>query len=808
MKVIWPDLRHALRTLRTKPVFLATAVLSLALGIGANTAIFSVVESSLLRGLPYPHSEQLVNLGIHQPCCAFTPLSPGEYFDYSQQSKTLSGLAAFAGQNGTLTGHSDAKNLITFSVTTNYFDVLGAQAERGRLIAPRIDKPSADTRIAVLSDATWRSIFGADPNILGKDITLNSHSFRVVGVLKAKQQFPSQGQIFISPRVDVPEYEEGAFPKDIHQQYGNHWMQAIGRLRPGYTVHQAEAELKTISAGIAAQHPDDRDYYARLKPLQEVIVGNVRPAIITLLVAVVLLLLIACANLAGLLLARATGRTREIAVRVALGAKRWEVVRLMLSESLLLAAFGGALGIAFAAVSIRLLEHYSPYNLPAALAPELNLSVLAFCVGVAILSALFSGLLPAFSAVRVNLNTSLKEGAKGSVGSGAHRLRTLTVGAEIAVSVMLLIGAGLLVRSFSKLIDVDPGFEPQNVLSGRLFLPGTRYPQDAQVVNYWSDLLTRLNHVPGVQSAGLLLNVPMSGDDSGGYLQIEGQTYGPKHPAPYADYHVVSPRTFEVLHVPLLQGRVFNERDDAKAPRVAMINRYFAEKYFPHENPIGKRIKLGDNTLLAIVGIVGDVKYYSLDEKPEMDLYVHYAQAPVKGENILLRSRPGSTIAVADLRRIVQSLDANIPLNDVKPLGDYLGQSLAARKFLLGLLTTFSGLAILLAAIGIYAVLAYSVQQRKQEISIRVALGADRSDVLWMILRECLVIAISGTAVGLLGAAWTTSFLKSMLYGVTTTDLTAYAAAVALILIVAIAASLAPALRAMRIDPVTALRYE
>ncbi len=809
MKNFWIDLRFAWRTLRTKPVFTAVAVLSLALGIGTNTAIFSIVESSLLRGLPYNHADQLVQLGIHQPCCNFTPLSPGEYFDYSHQAKTLSGLAAFVWQPGTLTGQSDTKNLQTFSVTTNYFDVLGAKPEIGRLLSPKIDKASTETRVAVLSDAAWRSIFGGDHKIIGKDITLNSHSFRVVGVVQPKQQYPSGGQIFISPRVDVPEYKEGPLPRDINQQYDNHWMQAIGRLRPGYTIQQSAAELKTISASIAAQHPDgDRGYYARLKPLQDVIVGDVRPAILTLLIAVVLLLLIACANLAGLLLARANGRIRELAVRVALGATRWEIVRLMLSESLLLAIFGGALGIVLAAGSIRLLIHYSPYDLPAALAPELNLPVLAFCLGVTALAALISGILPAFNAARLNVNTSLKEGSKGTLSAGTHRLRRFLVGGEIAVSVMLLIGASLLIHSFSKLVNIDPGFDPQNVLSAHLFLPQTRFPQDAQVANFWHGLLSRLDALPGVQSAGLLFNLPMAHEDSGGDLQIEGQTYGPNHPAPYADSHIVSSHTFETLHVPLIQGRMFNERDNSKSPTVAIINKHFAEKYFPHESPIGKRFKWENNTFALIVGVVGDMKYYSLDEKPELDLYTYYAQTPVHISGLLLRSKPDSTVSVADLRRFVHGLDASIPLTDVKPLGDYLGQSLAARKFLLGLVTTFSGLAILLAAIGLYAVLAYSVQQRKQEIGIRVALGATSSNVLWLILRESLLIAVIGTSIGLLGATWATSFLKSMLYGVTATDTTAYVASVFLILTVAIAASLAPAIRATKIDPITALRYE
>ncbi len=811
------DLQFAWRTLRARPLFAGIAILSLALGIGANTAIFSVVESSLLRGLPYPHADRLVQVGIYNPCCNVAPFSPGEYFDYSHQSKTLSGLAAYVEQVGdTLTGRGDAKALKAVSVTTNYFDVLGAKAELGRLLSPAIDKPGAETRVAVLSDATWRSLFGGDRNIVGQDITLNSHSFRIIGVLKPNQQYPNNGEIFISPRIDVPEFREGPLPTNIAQQYGAHWMTAIGRLRPGYSIAQSDAELKTIAAGIAAQHPDDeRDSYAGLTPLQDIIVGQVRPAILTLLVAVVLLLGIACANLAGLLLARASGRTRELALRMALGATRWGMMRLLLAESLLLAVFGGALGIAFAAASIRLLTAYSPYNLPGALMPDLNWIVLAFCAGVTLVSALISGLLPALNAARVNVNTSLKEGSKGSVSGGAHRLRRFLVGGEIAVSVMLLIGAGLLIRSFSKLIDVNPGFAPQNVFSAGLFLPHATYPQDPQVVNFWHDLLQRVDALPGVQSAGLLTNLPMSGHASEIDMPVEGQTYGPGHPAPFTENHTAGPGTFRTLHVPLIQGRLFTERDNAKAPAVVVISKAFAEKVFPHQNPIGKRFVWDaedlwwpKKTIVSVIGVVGDAKYQALNEKEELDFYTTYAQTPGSSLSLLIRSQPGFGVSAGQLRQVVRHLDANIPLTDVKPLGDYLAQSLAARKFLLGLLTTFSGLAILLAAIGLYAILAYSVQQRKQEIGIRLALGATRSNVLWLILRESLNIAVIGTVVGLVGATWATSFLNSMLYGVTTTDLAAYIAAAAFILAIAIAASLAPAFRATRIDPVTALRYE
>ncbi len=810
MPSIWSDLQFASRTLRSKPVFTAVAVASLALGIGANTAIFSIVESALLRGLPFRDADQLVFVRDHQPCCEMASISPGEYLDYQKQTKTLSALAAFAGQQVTLTGRSEAQKLRAASVTTNYFEVLGARPEMGRLISSNIDKPGADTRVAVLSDAIWRSVFGSDSHILGRDILLNGNSFRVVGVLGPKQEYPANTQVWISPRLVVPEYEEGQITAvtDIAQQYGNHWLAGLGRIRPGFTLSQAGAELRTIAASIGAQHPDEKDHHAVLFELQDTMVRNVRPALFVLLAAVVLLLLIACANLAGLLLARATGRTRELAVRVSLGATRWRITRLLLTESLLLALAGGALGIALAETGLRAMARYSPYDLPAALAPELNLPVLAFCLGITLLSALISGLMPALHSTQVDVNDALKEGSKGSVSNRTRRIRQTLVIAETAVSVTLLIASGLLIRSFSKLISVDPGFDPKNVLTARLSLPGNRY-SPAQADAYWDNLLPKLNALPGVQAAGLLTYMPFTGEDSGSYVEIEGRPLQGKQPGIYVNEFGISPRSFEVLHIPLIQGRNISERDTAKALPVAVINKRFADTVFLHQNPIGKRFKGASvEGWITVVGVVGDVKHDSLDEKPELEMYFNYPQFGVSQTGVVLRSDQNTMAIAGELRSVVRSIDSDVPLADVKPMLDYVGQSLIARRFLLGLLITFSALAALLAGIGLYALLAFSVQQRKQEIGIRVALGASYPDVLWMIFRESLTIAVIGITAGLLGAVWSSSVLRSMLYGVTNTDAISYVAAMSLILAVAVAASLVPALRAARVDPVTALRYE
>ncbi len=799
------DLQFAWCTLRARPLFTFIAVLSLALGIGANTAVFSVIESSLLRGLPYKNANRLARVDITNPKWEASSMSAPEWLEYRRQAQTLSGLAAFASQSLIFTSANQAYKLRGESVTPNYFDVLGAAAERGRLLSPSIDKPGAGIRAAVISDSLWRSVFGSDPHAVGRDITLSGIDFRIVGILSPKQDYPNGAQVWISSRYAAPERSEIGDPKNYLDSYGEIYLTALAHVKQGLTFPEAQAEARVIFKNIGAQHPMAKYDLPLLQPLQDTMVQRIRPALWVLVTAVVLLFLIACANLAGLLLARATGRTREFAVRLALGATKAEIMRLSLAESLLLAIGGGLIGVLVAAGSLKLIAHSPTFRLPAALAPELNLPVLAFCVFATLCSAFLSGLIPALQSSQTDVNTGLKEGAKGSASRGAHRLRSLLVGGEIAISVLLLIAASLLIRSFEKLIAVDPGFNPHNALTARLSLPDASYKTDAAINNFWKQLLSKASAIPGVQSTGLLSSFPLYGSWGTSLIRIEGLHYAAVMGGLPVNEFAASPDAFKTLQIPLLAGRSIDERDTAHAPFVAVISKRFADVAFPHQNPIGKRYNGAHIPgWVTIVGVVGNVTFDQLSQAPEMDAYYSYQQDATTSSGIILRGNP----SVQDLRRAVHNLDSHIPLTEVKPLGDYVSQSLASRKFLLGLLTTFSGLAILLAAIGLYAVLAYSVQQRKQEIGIRLALGATPSNALWMILRESLTIAVLGTAVGLLGASWATSFLKSMLYGVTTTDLTAYIAAAILILAIAIAASLAPALRATRIDPVSALRYE
>ena len=796
--------------LRRQSLFSLVAIISLALGIGANTAIFSVIQSALLHGLPFHQADQLLLIRDHQSCCAEASISPGEYLDYRSQTKTLDGLAAFVFQSVIWTGGPSAQQLLAAAITTNYFDVLGAHAELGRLTSPALDVPGTGTRVAVLSDAFWHSDFGGDPNVIGRKLILNGNIFRIVGVLRPLEVYPTEAQVWISPRLAVPEYVEGMTHKgfDITHVYDNHWLSMLGRMKPGVTPGQARAELRTIATNIGRVHPSEKDHYAVLFPIQSFMVRQVRPAIYVLMTAVVLLLLIACSNLAGLLLARSSARSREFAVRIAIGASQGQIVRLLLAESLLLALGGGVLGIMLANGALHLITHYSPYDLPAALSPHLNLPVLAFCLTITCLSALLSGLIPALQASRADLNSGLKDGAKSSASHSTRRLRHVLVSGEIALSVTLLIGAGLLIESFAKLIAVDPGLDPSHVTTATITLPETRYSHE-QANQFWGALLRNLNNRPDIAAAGLMTNIPFSGSDSGSYLQIQGHATGAGDQGFYANQYGISPRTFAALHVPILEGRNVDDRDDEKAPPVALINKYFAEKVFPHEDPVGKRFNGGpsDTVWTTIVGVAGDMKTGSLDDKPEFDIFMNYPQYGMSVTGIVLRSKGSGSPAVT-LRSVLHNLDSQVPLSDVKPLEAYIDGSLQMRRFVLGLLTAFSAIALALAAIGLYAVLAFSVEQRRPEIGVRVALGANRGDVLWLVIRECLTVAASGAAIGIVGALWSTEFLQSMLYGVRPEHSVAYVAAAAVMIAVAAMASILPAWRALRINPVSALRYE
>jgi putative ABC transport system permease protein len=792
------DLQFATRTLRAKPVFTAIAIASLALGIGANTAIFSVVESALLRELPYDHADRLLLLHENQPNFTGASLAPGEYLDYQKQTRTLTGLAALAWQSITLTGNGDPQKLRAFSVTPNFFEVLGAHARIGRLFSAAQDKPGND-RAAVISESTWRGMFASDPAILNRSIRLNGNSFRVVGVLRDKESYPSETQVWITPRFVVPEYVEDPHPSqpNLAATYGNHWLNAIGRMRDDVTVSQARAEL-----GIIARHDKafSTGHVPNIAELHEHLVGNIKPALWVLLGAVLLLLLIACANMAGLLLSRSASRVRELSVRSALGATKWQIARLLLAESFLLALAGGVVGVFLADQGQRLLAKYSPYDLPAALGPQMDWQVLAFCVAATLISALLSGLAPALRSGQIDVQDGLKESSKGSASSAAKYWRRLLVGAEIALSVVLLCGAFLLIHSFAKILDVKPGFDTANVITARISLPLTAYSHEATNA-FWDKFLAKVSALPDVESAAIETDLPLGGSESGSDLKINGISA-------YSDQVAVSPQAFAALRIPLLAGKNFDGHETENSAPVVIVSRSFADKLFPKQNPIGR--KFGGAPIdgqPTIIGIVADVKSTGLNEPAPVMMYFAPSQYGVDSASLIVKTRHSSDIT-NELRAVLHSLDPALPLSDIKPLAAYVGGSLEAKRFLLSLLTAFAALAILLAGIGLYGVLAFSVEQRTREIGIRIALGAERREILRLILGECSVVAIAGLAAGLCGAFWASSLLKNMLYGITATDSAAYIAATILVLAIAAFASFLPSVRATRVDPMTALRYE
>jgi putative ABC transport system permease protein len=814
MRGLGLDLCFAWRRIKATPGIAAIAVLSLALGIGANTAIFSIIESALLRGLPVPQPDRLIYLRDRQPCCDAASLSPGEYLDYERQTRTLSGLAAAVNQTLILTGRSEPSKLNALAVTPNYFDVLGVGAARGRLMSPAIDNSASDTRVAVLSYPTWIALFAGDPSIIGRDLTLSGHRFRVIGVLRKDEAYPAKTQIWVSPRFSVPEYVEisgapAALARNLVQTYDDHWLFAIGRLRPEVSIARARAELETIASSIAANHPGTKDHHPALVALEDRIVGNVRPALWVLFTAVVLLLLIACANLAGLLLAKSSTRTRELAVRVSLGASRAEIIRLLLTESMLFAILGGATGLLVARLSLMLLTKFSPYDLPPGMSPALDPWVFLFCCASTVAAGLMSGLIPALRSAQLDVTEGLKDGAKSTGGLAGSRARHVLVAGEIALSVALLIGASLLLRSFAKLITTDTGYNPEHVLSARVSLPEAKYTDAVHIAQFWRVFLERAAALPGVRAVGAISDVPMSGSDSGSYVQIEGRPVGADAQGLYTNEFSISPGTFRALGVPLIAGRVLTDRDTAHSPKVVVVNKSFAEKAFPNEDAIGKRFQGGPaDGWFTIVGVVGDFRHDGLNEKPAPDMFFNYTQWNRPSMGVEVRTVGNSMAVAPELAHIMRGIDPDLPLTDVKPLGDYIGESLSAREFLLGLIGTFSALAVLLAGIGLYAVLAYSVQQRRREIAIRMALGAYAADVTRIIGLECTRVAAIGLVMGVITSVWASALLKSMLFGIQHTDWKAYVMAIAVLIVAVALAAAIPVARALRTDPVSALRYE
>jgi predicted permease len=800
------DVRFAFRQLRRSPAFTAIAILTLALGVGANTAIFSVVRGVLLRELPYTEADRLLRL-FSTMNGRQTSVSPADFTDWRRDSKTFSALAASYESTVNLTGSGAAERFTQARVTANLFGVLGVRPVLGRTFVAGEDAEDAP-RVVVLSDGLWRSRFGADPDIVGRSLTLDGFPTVVIGVAPASMRYPVPVDMWLTTRFAQSDLAESS--------RGARWIDVIGRLAPGASAEQAKGELATIARRLELHDPKhNTDVGTRVVPLQEQMVGTVRTPLIVVLAAVGLVMLIACANVASLLLGRTAARDGELAVRTALGAGRGRLVRQLLTESVCLALIGGAAGLALALWGTRLLVSLAPADIPRLYDVRIDGPVLLFTLGVTVVAALVFGSIPALHASGAQLASRLRDGNRGSrTRPGSARARGALVIGEMALAIMLLAGAGLLLRSLSRLRDVNPGFEPARVSTFTVTLSPVKYPRSDDHRAFGTALLEAVGRIPGVDSAALAFGLPLSGTSFQLSFDVDGRPAPPPNAEPRAQVRVVSAGYFGTMGIPLLRGRAFTPDDRPGGPQALVVSEETARRHFPGEDPIGKRIAFGwgrdDGGRLSgeIVGIVGDVRHRSLSAEVSPHVYAAFAQWPIDQLTVVMRSRgdPAATIAAA--RGAVASLDRDVPVYDAFTLATMVDRSLGQPRFYVLLLGVFAGLAVLLAAVGIYGVIAYTVQQRTREIGIRIALGASAERVVSMMVRRGLVLALAGVALGTAGAFAVTRVLRSLLYGVGARDPVTFVGVAVLLGVVALLASWIPARRAARVDPLTAMRAE
>jgi putative ABC transport system permease protein len=804
------DLRYAIRMLVKSPGFTIIAVLTLALGIGVNSAIFSVVNTVLLQPLAFPKAAQLEAIwgtDATQPNSQETASFP-DFYDYRSQSRSFRAMAAYARAGTVLSGVGEAQELSGVAVNGDFFEVIGVQPMLGRGFSAEEAK-LGQPDVIVISYGLWQRAFGRNPKIIGQQLNFSGRKFTLLGVMPKDWKFPVEAETsdFIEPL-------EPLVPSQVPER-GGHFLKLVGRLKPGVTAQQATAEMRPIAARLARQYPGtntNRSVFVR--PLLDDVVGDVRPALLILLGAVTLVLLIACANVANLLLARAAARSREIGIRAALGASRLLIVRQLLAESFLLALLGGAAGLVLAWWLVDFLVRFGPHDVPRLGEMHVNLGVCAFTFGLTILSTLIFGLVPALQVSRPNLNKALQQGAKGSTG-GLHgsRTRALLVISQVSLSLLLLAGAGLLIKSFFNLRATDPGFDPARLLVLDLVVPRTTYPEPEQQRRFFTQLLPKLAALPGVEAVAGANPAPFCGNSDNQSFTIAGQPPIAPGNHPDASHLVILPGYFRAMKIPLRNGRVLDQRDSEKAPHVAMINETFARRFLPNENPIGQRILLdlseNKTDTLEIVGVVGDSKQTDLGTAPAPEIYQPLAQAPNRRVWLVLRTASAQLDGIDwAVQRVIHAQDPDVFVSTLRPMQQLIGKGLATPRFNTILLAVFAGVALTLAAVGIYGVIAYSVAQRTREIGIRMALGAQRSDMLRMVLRQSLSVVVVGLVIGLAAAFAATRLLSSLLYGVGANDLFTYASVVFLLGGIALCASYIPARRAMKVDPMEALRYE
>ncbi|MDQ6911999.1 MAG: ABC transporter permease [Verrucomicrobiota bacterium] len=804
------DFKYALRMLLKTPAFTFIAVLTLALGIGANSAIFSIIDTVLLRPLPFHHPEQLVMIygsSNREPSSKQTGSFP-DFFDYRDQSQSFSAMAVYAGAGSVLTGVGEAQELAGVAASGEIFSVLGVSPMLGRGFTPEEGK-AGKPNVVLLGHALWQRAFASDPQIVGRQVTMASRTYTVLGVMPPTWKFPvgAGAADFIMPLEPLVATEVA--------RRGSHFLRVIGRLKPGVAVKQAEAEMKPLAARLARQHPDtNTDRSLMLVPLLEDLVGDVRPALLVLLGAVALVLLIACANVANLLLARAAARSREIGIRTALGASRAQIVRQLLAESFLLALLGGVAGLLLAWWGVDLLRAFQPGDVPRIAEVQINFAVCAVTFGLAIISTLVFGLIPALQVSRADVSKSLQQGSKGSTG-GLHgtRVRAFLVISQVSLSLLLLAGASLLIKSFFNLSATNPGFDSSRLLVLDQVVPRGKYAEPEKQRSFYDQLLPKLAALPGMESVAGANPLPFSDNDNASSFRIASEPERGPGSHPNASHVVILPGYFRTMKIPLRDGRDFEPRDNENAVHVAMVNETFVRRFLPKVNPIGQQILLNrDNNqseALEIVGVVADAKQGALSAATTPEMYQPFSQAPNRRLWLVLRTAQANPAGLdATIRRLVHEQDPDVFVRELQPMKWMVGRVLAQPRFNMMLLGLFAAIAMILAAIGIYGVIAYSVAQRTREIGIRMALGAQRTQMLQMILRQSLTVVAIGLTIGLVAAFAGTRLLASLLYGVSANDIFTYINVVLLLGGAAFLASYIPARRAMKVDPMIALRYE
>ena len=807
MQSLFQDLRFAVRMLVKKPGFTLIAFATLALGIGANTAIFSVVNGVLLRPLPYKDPEQLVSIWEVQANQDHSHFSPAEFLDYEAQNQSFSAMAAYRLMNFTLTGSGEPEQLGGLVVTGNFFSLLGVEPERGRIFQPEDGRAGAP-RVAIISHSYWENRFGSDSNLIGKTLTLSGDPVVVVGVMPPDFQ-DNRFQIWLNPHQIVPDWQLHS-NVDLLSLRKTGYLRVLGRLKPNVTLPQAQADLNTIAARLQQQYPRPAGHGAGLSSLQEEVVGNVRPALFILFGAVGLVLLIACANVTSLMLARSAGRYKEIAIRMAVGASRWQIMRQLLLENLLLTLMGGAGGGLLAVWGVHLFVASKPTDLPRLAAIGVDYKVLVFTFVVSLLTGLIFGLVPALVASNPDLNSVFKDGSPNSTaGAGRLRLRQTLVVAEIALAFVVLIDAGLLVNSFNRLLAVKPGFDPTHLSTMRIALNDQRYDKGADKARFVRELNARLEAIPGVQGAGFSDDLPISQTDSTTRITVDGRPAGTYDDQTPVGLHVINARYFDAIGTRLIKGRTFTERDDKDAPSVFVINQTMARRFWPNEDPVAKRIRYNSKDPFGeIVGVVEDVKYDGLHSADTAHLYEPYQQNAWPFLTITLRSQLDQSTLIAAVQREIRSLDPNLPISNVRTMSEVMSESLARRRLVLTLFTIFASLALLLAAIGIYGVLSSSVRQRTRELGIRIALGATTRGVLQLVIGGGVKLVMLGIVIGIAGAIATGRLLAGLLFGVNSTDPMTFTVIALLLAGVSVLACYIPARRATKVDPLVALRYE